>query len=62
MLDAKFIRENVDLVKQKLDARGLKLDLEQFLALDKKRREMLQEIEKLRAERNQASDSIARIK
>jgi len=62
MLDAKFIRENIDLVKQKLDARGLKLDLEQFLALDKKRREMLQEIEKLRAERNQASDNIARMK
>ena len=62
MLDGKFIRENIDLVKQKLDARGLKLDLEQFLTLDKKRREMLQEIEKLRAERNQASDSIARMK
>ena len=62
MLDGKFIRENIELVKQKLDARGLKLDLEQFLALDKKRREMLQEIEKLRAERNQASDSIARMK
>jgi seryl-tRNA synthetase len=62
MLDAKFIRENIDLVKQKLDDRGVKLDLEQFLELDKKRREMLQEIEKLRAERNQASDNIARMK
>ena len=62
MLDAKFIRDNVELVKQKLAARGVKLDLEQFLALEKQRREMLQEIEKLRAERNQASDSIARMK
>jgi seryl-tRNA synthetase len=62
MLDPKFIRDNFDLVKQKLAARGVKLDLEQFLTLDKQRREMLQEIEKLRAERNQASDSIARMK
>ena len=62
MLDPKFIRDNAELVKQKLTARGVKLDLEQFLTLEKQRREMLQEIEKLRAERNQASDSIARMK
>jgi seryl-tRNA synthetase len=62
MLDAKFIRDNIELVKQKLEARGVKLDLEQFLTLEKQRREILQEIEKLRAERNQASDNIARMK
>ena len=62
MLDAKFIRDNIELVKQKLEARGVKLDLEQFLSLEKQRREMLQEIEKLRAERNHASDNIARMK
>jgi len=62
MLDAKFLRDNADLVKQKLETRGLKLDLDLFLSLDKKRRETLQEIEKLRAERNQSSDSIARMK
>jgi len=62
MLDPKFIRDNAELIKQKLAARGVKLDLEQFLTLEKQRREMLQEIEKFRAERNQASDSIARMK
>ena len=62
MLDAKLIREHSDLVKQKLSERGRAIDLDPFLTLDKKRREMLQEIEKLRFERNQASDNIARIK
>ncbi|MCX5895779.1 MAG: serine--tRNA ligase, partial [Proteobacteria bacterium] len=62
MLDAKLIREHSDLVKQKLSERGRAIDLDQFLSLDKKRREMLQEIEKLRFERNQASDNIARMK
>ena len=62
MLDIRFIRENSELVKQKLEARGSDIDLSVFLAIDEKRREVLQKIEVLRAERNRASDGIAKLK
>jgi seryl-tRNA synthetase len=62
MLDAKFIRENVELVKKKFKERGVTIDLDEFINLDKKRREILQEIERLRAVRNQASEQIAQMK
>ncbi len=62
MLDIRFIRENSELVKQKLEARGSDIDLSVFLSMDEKRREVLQKIEVLRAERNRASDEIAKLK
>jgi len=42
MLDGKFIRENIELVKQKLEQRGSKIDLGELTTLDKKRREIVQ--------------------
>jgi seryl-tRNA synthetase len=62
MLDIRFIRENSELVKQKLEARGSDIDISVFLSIDEKRREVLQKIEALRAERNRASDQIAKLK
>jgi seryl-tRNA synthetase len=62
MLDIRFIRENSELVKQKLEARGSDIDLSVFLSIDEKRREVLQKIEALRADRNRASDEIAKLK
>jgi seryl-tRNA synthetase len=62
MLDIRFIRENSELVKQKLEARGSDIDLSVFLSIDEKRREVLGKIETLRAERNRASDEIAKMK
>ena len=62
MLDIRFIRENSELVKQKLEARGSDIDLSVFLSIDEKRRGVLQKIEVLRAERNRASDEIAKMK
>jgi seryl-tRNA synthetase len=62
MLDAKFIRENAELVKQKMQERGINIGLDRFLDLDRQRREILQESENLRFERNQASDNIAQMK
>jgi len=62
MLDIKFIRGNSELVKQKLEARGSDIDLSVFLSIDEKRREVLGKIETLRAERNRASDEIAKLK
>ena len=59
MLDKKFIRENVDLVKQSLIDRNLKLDLGEFISLDESRRKFLTEIEDLRSRQNKANDQIS---
>jgi seryl-tRNA synthetase len=55
MLDIKFIRENQDLIKQNIQNRHVKLDLEQLLQKDEQRREIQQELNKLQQERNQGS-------
>jgi len=55
MLDIKFIRENVDLIKNNSSNRLSSVDIEALLGLDKEIRETEAEIENLRAERNRAS-------
>ena len=62
MLDLKFIRENTDLVRKTLSAKLAKVDLDQLLALDQKRRSLLQEVEALKEERNRANDQISKLK
>jgi len=59
MLDIKFIRENQNLVKQSLENRNLKLDLDNVIKLDDDRRTILSKLEVLRAKRNQANDEIS---
>ncbi len=58
MLDIKFIRENLDLVKKSIKDRGLKLDLDGLIKLDDSRRQTLSKLESLRAQRNKANDEI----
>ena len=62
MLDLKFVRENQEFVEQALKNRGSDTTLENFAALDVKRRELLAEVEVLKAERNKASQEVARLK
>ncbi|MCJ7664951.1 MAG: serine--tRNA ligase, partial [Desulfobacterales bacterium] len=62
MLDLRFVRENIDSLKSMLTLRGDSLDLSPFIALEQERRELIQEVEALRSERNQVSDEISRIK
>lgn len=62
MIDLKFIREHVDLVKHNLVNRNNDFDLDNVLNLDKKRRELLQETEKLKSKRNSESKNIAQAK
>lgn len=59
MLDIKYIRENLDSVRQSLLKRMDldKLDLDSLLLLDDKRKSLLQASESLKAERNQNSKS-----
>ncbi len=62
MLDLRFVRENVELLKEKLAQRGDDLDLGPFVELDQQRRGLIQRVETLRNERNRVSDEISRIK
>ena len=55
MLDIKFIRENAELVKKNSANRLAKVDIDQLLEIDKKRRELTEKIDVLRAERNEKS-------
>jgi seryl-tRNA synthetase len=58
MLDLKFVRANLDLVRRKQQERGINLDLDSFAAVDQKRRDILQELEGLRSERNRVSKEV----
>jgi len=58
MLDIKFIRENIDLVKTAVKNRNLSIDLDGLAKLDDSRRKILGELEALRAKKNQANDEI----
>lgn len=62
MLDIRFVRENIDLVREKLEDRGTAIDLDRFSAMDRKRRDILQEVETLRSERNSVSKEIGKRK
>jgi len=63
MLELRFLRENIELVKEKTAKRGLATTmLEDFIAVDKKRLNTLSEVESLKNARNTASKSIATLK
>jgi len=62
VLDLRFVRENMDLLKEKLALRGDDLDLSPFIAMEQERRGLIQKAEALRNQRNQVSDEISRIK
>ncbi len=55
MLDIKFIRDNVELVKQNCANRHVKVDLDKLLQLDEQRRTLHKQVDDLRASRNQGS-------
>ncbi|MFH1029768.1 MAG: serine--tRNA ligase, partial [bacterium] len=56
MLDIKFIRENKDLLKEAIKNKKIKLNLDDLLKIDDKRRELQQEIESIRKRRNEIAD------
>jgi len=58
MLDIKFLRQNIDFVKTRIAERGQDIDLDAFIRLDGKRRDILQEVEALRNERNAVSKQV----
>ena len=62
MLDLKFIRENVELVRNGAEAKGITVDLDELISLDEQRRKLIQEGESLKAKRNEASAQIGKLK
>ncbi len=62
MLELNFVRQNLDLLEEKLALRGARADLDRFGKLDEERRQVITKVEALKHRRNQASDEIARRK
>lgn len=62
MLDVKFVVENADLVKAAMKTRSGEYDVDIVLELDRQRREILKEVEALKAERNRESAQVAALK
>ncbi len=61
MLDIKIIRENPWLVKDIIKKRNLNLDLDEFLKLDKQKRELIVKVDEKRAVKNKVSKEIPQI-
>jgi seryl-tRNA synthetase len=62
MLEIKFMRQNLSMVQAAMKARGHHAEFDTFKKCDDKRRDILQEIESLRHQRNMVSDQIAEMR
>ena len=58
MLDIKFIRENLDIVKMAAQKKHIEIDLDRLVVVDDKRRELMQIVESKKAEQNKVSGDI----
>lgn len=58
MLDIQFVRDNADLVQEKSEQKGYKVNVGELLELDTERRSKLTQIEELRSRRNKLSDEM----
>lgn len=61
MIDLNILRADPERIKKSLASRNSSFDLEGFLALDKKRREGIGELEKLQQEKNRLNDEVSRL-
>jgi len=62
MHDLNYFRDHLDVFAEMAKKRGAVLDLDAFRKLDKERRELITATEQLKAQRNKASEEIARLK
>lgn len=62
MLDARFVRENREVVNDALARRGADIDLSEFAATEQERLQLLRESEDLRNRRNVVSEEIGKLK
>lgn len=61
MLDIKLIRDNPEIVREAMEKRGESAPLDQITSLDEQRRQLLHEMETLRAHRNEVSKQLGTI-
>ena len=62
MYDLSFFRNNLDGIRERLGLRGYTLDVNAFLDLDQRRRQCVTEAEQTKAERNQATVEIGKLR
>jgi seryl-tRNA synthetase len=62
MHDLSFFRNHVEAIRTRLESRGFTLDTEAFQGLDRRRRQCVTESEQLKAERNQATAEIGKLR
>ena len=60
MLDIKFIRDNADIVKAGAKKKRMTVDIDKLISVDDTRRELLKNVEDLRAKQNAANDLVAK--
>lgn len=58
MLDIKFIRENVDIVKMAATKKKITIDIDRLVKVDDERREIMSRLEARKAEQNKVSEGI----
>ncbi|OGZ63086.1 MAG: hypothetical protein A3H51_00400 [Candidatus Spechtbacteria bacterium RIFCSPLOWO2_02_FULL_38_8] len=61
MLDINFIKENAKKVQTGAHNKGFDIDINKVLTLDKQYRELLGEVENLRAKKNEISGEISKL-
>jgi len=62
MLDIKLLRDHLDEVKARMATRGTAIDWDQFLSLDRERRDAVAHTEKLKEKKNRLSGEIGKLK
>ena len=62
MLDLKYVRENIDAVQENLNRRHTTGDLDSFVKFYDERREVIQQVEQLKAVRNAVTAEISQLK
>lgn len=62
MLDIKYLRDNLDVVRKAMADRSAEIDLDGVVQLDARRRKLVYDVEQMKAEQNRASEAIAQKK
>jgi seryl-tRNA synthetase len=62
MLDVRLLRENLDEVKARMATRGAAIDWDEFVKVDRERRDALANIERLKEKKNRLSGEIGKLK
>jgi seryl-tRNA synthetase len=62
MLDVKTLRDDLAHVKERMASRGVSIDWDEFVSLDRERREALAHFERLKEKKNRLSGEIGKLK